>query len=633
MTTPEPSRPEASLRRLRFDLDLREGESIPGALCRGAASHGLYSVAPVLASAGIAPRCAGSVQLLAPEDARRLAYVIKGSPDVLASGVGRRSHDPGGPVKTCLAFGDLVLPNAHFAFRRRRIGPASFQKDGYHRSAWLNALLPYCPESLERLVDTCGLCGASLRWAQTLGVANCETCARPVPPSSEAPLADDLSADYRLFADLVSIVPAVRRSAHDQLPPRLAQVAPGDLVRLALRLGILVHGEALTIARETSLTRAEPRLLAGIVSSGAGMLRNWPDGLRGWAVGQAAARREDADAYNRLRHDLRWVGEHVPGVDGARDLSTELFPDLDRPINYSFAASDDYYLVSQAEHVLGVSNAKVERLLAADLLPCERLPTRRTKVRVRLEGSPVRSLGDALRGCVATSACQPVLELPIYAVEQLVCLRILERETHPGVLLLHDQARVRSASIASLVDRLRAAASSARRPREATALNVTASFIGGRLKPWGAIYSALLAGELPFWLVGDGVTTRDIHVLGSALERFESEIFDEEAWTSFPFESTMHTIDAAELLNLTPPIVERIRDAGFLSFMRQGKSRRSPKAEVLDLAARHASNIELAAVAGVACARLATILGRAGLVQTNGLWPRDALEIAGVPRL
>src|SRR3546814_9913891 len=84
----------------------------------------------------------------------------------------------------------------------------------HHRAAWLLGLLPYCPLSLERLVDECPNCpGKKLGWRRSWGIANCERCGELVPPSSAAPLIPEHIENYRLFADLISFSPERRRLA------------------------------------------------------------------------------------------------------------------------------------------------------------------------------------------------------------------------------------------------------------------------------------------------------------------------------------------------------------------------------------------------------------------------------------
>src|SRR3546814_3554599 len=66
-----------------------------------------------------------------------------------------------GPV----SFGAAVVYREDILLDRRRISPLTLQTSEHHRAAWLLGLLPYCPLSLERLVDECPNCpGKKLGW-------------------------------------------------------------------------------------------------------------------------------------------------------------------------------------------------------------------------------------------------------------------------------------------------------------------------------------------------------------------------------------------------------------------------------------------------------------------------------------
>src|SRR3546814_1548206 len=88
-------------------------------------------------------------------------------------------------VQTCALPISAVVYREDILLDRRRISPLTLQTSEHHRAAWLLGLLPYCPLSLERLVDECPNCpGKKLGWRRSWGIANCERCGELVPPSS-----------------------------------------------------------------------------------------------------------------------------------------------------------------------------------------------------------------------------------------------------------------------------------------------------------------------------------------------------------------------------------------------------------------------------------------------------------------
>src|SRR3546814_412480 len=116
----------------------------------------------------------------------------------------------------------------------------SLQTSEHHRAAWLLGLLPYCPLSLERLVDECPNCpGKKLGWRRSWGIANCERCGELVPPSSAAPLIPEHIENYRLFADLISFSPERRRLALAQVPAEVQALQPQTPLNCVIRLGAI----------------------------------------------------------------------------------------------------------------------------------------------------------------------------------------------------------------------------------------------------------------------------------------------------------------------------------------------------------------------------------------------------------
>ena len=222
-------------RRLRFDIDVQEGESIAGAIARGVREHVLVRTAPVLAAAGVDLKHIGLSQLATHAELRRLAFAARCDAALLIARAGQRIVPEGGGRSMDARFGRLVMPWAHLELDRRRIGPSTLQARPFHRLSWMNLLLPYCPESLERLVDQCPRCDGALGWRRAVGIGHCDQCWTEIPPSDAPGLPDAPAGDYRLFALLSSPDPDGVERAMRLLPEALSDVPPGALVRLALR--------------------------------------------------------------------------------------------------------------------------------------------------------------------------------------------------------------------------------------------------------------------------------------------------------------------------------------------------------------------------------------------------------------
>lgn len=223
-------------KRLRFECEPVADESAVGAFTAACHRHRLRSIASGLEGGGIRLSRPGSIQVAPPATLDAAAHVMRVDPGKLRAvaftATERRDR---------VALGDLVMPRVAFDWERRRIGPITLRGRPHHRVAWLNLLLPYCPESLELLVDACPECGP-LGWRYTRGVAACEECGSTVPPSDQASLETEFADDYRHFADLVSRDTAATPAPVRRLPANLHLFSRTALVGVLLRAGI-VHAE------------------------------------------------------------------------------------------------------------------------------------------------------------------------------------------------------------------------------------------------------------------------------------------------------------------------------------------------------------------------------------------------------
>ncbi|USU08683.1 hypothetical protein NF700_16725 [Sphingomonadaceae bacterium OTU29MARTA1] len=525
-------------------------------------------------------------------------------------------------VQQQVAFGDLVVPRSYLHLSSRRTSPSSLVETDHHRSDWLNGLLPYCPWSAERLVDRCGRCGTLLGWTDTLGIGTCEACGRMVEPSSSPPLDPHLLDDYRLFAGLASFDADERACAVSRLPERLRRLQPGSVVRLAVRCGLDCGGITGPRSWQNRIVRLPPPDIARIVSRGTAMLRTWPDGIREWATGEANESLYDAERYADIRKRLRRIASGDTFFPCCSDLMEEAFPDLCERPDHSFAGVDRYYLGFEVSRILKLSFGRAMVLRDKGILPFTDLPLGRTRRVGRFCADSVDSLANLISSSMPITACQPILELPVYAVEQLICLKLLEEACSPGLETIFDLPRVHSASVEDLKDRLLRNASKRAGVDRLVLLTQEIGRIGGRAKPWAEIYKAMLDGDLQYWTRG-GVGAPDLLVTAGSLDEFDGSGFHEEDFPAFRFVKEFHTHDVAELLNLPFLRVVELREIGEISSIPRAKSRRTTRGEVHAFAAKYVSSAELARVGRTSAERVATILSEAGHSSHQGLWRRD----------
>lgn len=615
----------APISKLRFETIPFPDESIPGVVARGVSEHVLHHIGMAFDAAGVTCSRPGLSQLLPREDLDRLAVMLQCEPEALSALAGTRSLLEGSKSHQRVQFGDLTVLRANLDLRKRRISPISLQTANYHRVAWLNRLLPYCPESLERLVDVCGHCSSPLEWLRTWGVAVCETCDQEVPASTEAPLPAGLADGYRLFASLMSPLASQRMAARSSLPARLQEESYATLVRLASRIGLVMSDENVANFGQYLLRDMPPADLASVLSTGAEFLFDWPVSFKAAVQARTDALRSDLRAFHKWRLIMRRLGtEKLEGPEQAR-LILEVFPDLHATFARSFASPEAFYLSHEASQIMGVSNRKLNDAIEAGALELTELPGVRRR-RVQLSARHVDHVAQLLRSSPMINSLPGALGLPHYGVEQMVAYDLLEWEPDPAVCVIREWPCLKPVSVETFFITLGAALSTTDAPGDAIPLANASRFIGGREKPWGAVIAAICSGDLPAWRSGPNLDTRDIIVRPDDLKRFNNIEFEPPP-TDFPYSRTISKYDCAELLNISSRSVQIVESDLRLAFARSGRADIIDKSAVIDIAQLMASPAEIGRHLGISSWDVACHMKQLGVQKISVGWDRAQLTM------
>ena len=614
------------MRRLRFPLDMAPDESIPGAIASGVASHVLLRTKLVLDEADTSMKHAGWAQLADVDVLARIGHVIRCDEAALAQRRGMRSGD--GSDRS-VAFSDLRLPHVYLELDRRRIGPRALANGGHHRIDWLNKLLPYDPRTLERLVDSCMNCDTPLGWRNAYGIGMCETCKRPVVPSSEPDLHDALTEDYRLFARIFTIGPVEDGGRLRDLAPTLRGVAPETLLRLSIHLGGLSRPFPISTGSSQLVSALAAPVLAEIVAGGASLLRDWPNRLHSWVddrVGVLDAKGQEVTAFrNRLMRLVRPKQEKKEFVD----LVTSALPDLQMHRAHTFSSGRRYYLIHDTQRKLRFSFEQIGLLRTWPDLKA-RVMRVKDGTFVHFDADQIDELSAQLRGAVTISSCRDRFGIPIYGLEQLISRGRLEWEDHPAILLAKSKSLVTRSSADVFEQLLRQGASRRACPDTATTLSRASKRIGGGPKPWDAIMEALVVGEIPFWIRGASVSPAHIAVVPDDIARFERHTEVVAFPPGFTPVEKLSQLDAGEMLNLMPRYVPEVgRTSGF-SFVATGNTQTTSFEAVASVARRFAWSAEISWHLGGGPLTVATTLKKMGFSQIGDGWSRRQMVRAGI---
>lgn len=610
--------------RLRFPVKVGERESIPGVIVRGVRQHVLIRTAPVLEAACVGLRHVGLSQIATPEQLARIAYVARCPANDLMNRAGVRVVTRDDDRSYDAQFGRLLIPRAYVEFDRRRIGPVTLASETYHRASWMNLLLPYCPESLERLVDRCGHCDKALGWFYARGVGHCDHCGLEIEPSAEASLADEMAEDYRLFAQLSSPDSRGIETVCAQLPASLATVSPGSLVRIALLLGGLVQpGSVVTTSRHL-VPKLSASTLAAVTTSGIALLRTWPDGIRSWVAAKTEELRGSPSELVRLRARLKRLADRNQEADDVVSAVTDALPGLRRHAAHGFAAGRPYYLYKQVQTMLGLSSQAMDRLKKLPDISFLKLNTA-AKEQGQFDAEQIDELRPVFRDSVFLSSCADAFGLPLYAIEQLCAAPdLLEWENHPALLAAGMAVKVRGTSIERLSSTLFGAARHDKMPEDCVSLAVAAKRIGGRLKPWATIVNVFKTGGMAFWVPGTQTRIPSFRVRVHELARFQS-VVDAEAPAAMPVSMMVSQRDAAEILNIKSDQVIALAEVMNFRFDRCGSRLVAPRDAVLAAAAEVAFSAEIALHQGIHHRQVEAALSSMGFRRHEAGWDRNAL--------
>ena len=495
-----------------------------------------------------------------------------------------------------IRWGSGTLARQFLSLERRRIAPITLQTSAHHRWQWLSKLLPYCPISLERLVDTCGACEEPLGWNRARGIATCETCRRMVPPSDASPLPDHLAHNYRRFAELISPTPGEREKVLNSLHEDLRDLSPTSLIALVLRTGWLLETEIERPWKFSPGALDQPAL-AKALSIGMGLMANWPRTFR--ETLSEASHSLLGDDRAKLLLGIRKMGDRYQPAD-LSDLVRRAIPEAFEMTQRAMALDGPTMLSCDICQLTGIDAEDVRRLDAAGALTA--IETRTGERRhVQFSKKQVEEFAASKKGSQRATRMAEALGLPRYAIEQLLGFDEVDRELNFGVLVWDDSLRLVTSSVEAFFRDLNAKARDDAVPDDAVPLWNASRCVGGGLKNWGQTLAALRHGQIPFWLVPDEQRSRDRHskivrrilvVIADVVPTLGAPVSSASSET-IPIAEVMSQVDAAEVLNIDAVQMKRVAAAGDLTFEGKGKAMWASRAEVLDLAHKYIASPEL----------------------------------------
>ncbi|AXU20885.1 hypothetical protein C7W88_17885 (plasmid) [Novosphingobium sp. THN1] len=615
-------------KQLRFALDLYEDESIIGAIARAADQHVLFRLQAVLDAAEVKTFRPATLQHAAPSELARIAHVIRCDPAELVGRAGRGITDAVGFRKIAVEFGENhIISGRMLDYNTRRIAPKALLQAEYHRLDWFNVLLQYCPQTLELVVNTCPSCDNTLGWKAAAGIGSCEFCGVRVPPSSEPALPGELAENYRRFAELVSLhKPTASRARAQLASPDLAKLPTNQLIELVMDIGCLFLDEPPIRVTNLSLNTSNLKA-AQVLCCGVEYLADWPDSFQSSFQRALHEHSKDPTRIQKLWRATRKVSDTLasgplaaitdPAAQGAIAPEGQAGPFSRR------------YTERDVERVLQMPPEKRLKLHAWPELRVQSL-TKRMRHLGAYDGCQIDELAQHFVGLAEIEATSWQIKLPHYAIEALLDAGLLVWEDHPAVRTVRPKVAIRSSSVIDFQARVQTAAGATRPPAGCTTLLSAAKRIGGRRKPWAAIYRALLDGEMRFWLSGSReVGPSHLLVQPEDMLRFDP-VSDEVLRPDLPRASVVSKMDACEILNLTPRYFAPVEHDFGITFTQNGNAKTADFEEVLSIARQAVWPTEITKHLDMHAKLLSDILPKFRIPRVGTGWCRKTLIDKGI---
>ena len=576
----------------------RDGESFNGAVARWAADNGVERMLDLTRVAGVSW---GHRQSAASADEDSITALAE-----------EMEIDPAGLLSRAIPFvGDqlgsygkrrfqgLELPVTFIENQARRYAPAALALPGgaYHRALWDLRLLPICTETGQLLLDRCQgpICDHQrVGWRHTMEIDRCEHCMVDLTTSAAefipAELLEALQAPAGLFD----------RSRRPASLARLPATLTGDGGQLAVDLLIRllpVIDPALSDFGAAPL-RADPRRLCEAIAQSWHVMEGWPHRFLDLALMRVINRTKRHDDGNdgetmrflKIEASYRTSSALAAIAAGIRDGL-----DLNGPNGPAILAAT--YTTKQGAKALGLQTTIITDIRRKKALR-NVLILDQNRPQALFDRAEIFAIREMMDGRIGFDNMRAELGISHHGVEQIADMGLVEVLTHPFIAERYDCMQATRASFDRLLADLHAAAASSLcGPTKPLVMAMKA--VGGRLKPWGPAFEALLLGHIPFHIEpGDDPLVWRIQVPTAAVATLAGLTFRPCVPPTIVFSTMMSKLDAMEALNSAPRQITEI-----FAHVPTGRGGFGPSLsvdDVLDIAETRITASELAIRRGVA---------------------------------
>lgn len=408
----------------------------------------------------------------------------------------------------------------------RRFSPTSLADRPVHLALWELRDIPFCLHGWDLLQDRChceGENGVVQGWTRTLApVECCDRCGEPLSALEPHPVPEDMQEDLSLLLRLVG-TSEEERAKGCALPPALAVADRGRIYEVIVGVTNALLGDRASDGDEPNFDMVACTAMHAACRA----VRMWPSGL------------DDLEpAPDVTFYTWRRLGSAYRSLGTDRTTSKQTRSPLWRDDN-----------------LIGIHLAAKEGRMSPDTLigfwkAGAVTPHQKPfgdRMMPAFDRTELSTLAEGWHDGIEVQAFASRHGLSFHGVEQLIVSNVLAA-TAPS---LPDAApRISSAGAADFLSRVETRACPA--VRDPVSLRYAMLSVGGRQKPWGPIFGALLTGKVDYMLQdGDALLVDRIRVPRSLAKRFGDLHFDRASFPHFRFSPSMVQREALATLNIS----------------------------------------------------------------------------------
>ena len=527
------ARPNAVRRRLFRPTTPEPGESLRSLLARACERNYVPNSWGVLKYLGLANRNRVLVAEDPNLDPGDLAYAIRTSEDEILA---RRYHSLGSEH---VSFFGLDVHRSLIETRVRRFSPVSLSDHPFHRAVWELREVPFCPFAWDILQDRChceNVNGVVQGWTRTLSPVDCcDRCGEPLSDIEAISVPGWMREDLSLMLTLAGSSEGERCLGHE-LPDALARAERSQLFDVVRRMtnALAETPEYDENDPESGLARCEA------MHAACRAIIEWPTGI----YSLSPAEHFSSAAWARLLNSYLACGSQGQTAiahGNARAATRE-----NKVLEASRSSVDPIELLGMRP-AAEASGIKDDVLTAfwEDRAFTQHRRAHGGRMLPAIERNELVEFACRWQDRVEIESFAYQLGITFHGVEQLIALDLLPA-TAPA---LHEGSpNLTSSEAAEFLRQITSGAADS--VEDPILLRTAAHAIGGRLKPWGQIFAAMLTGDLSYVVSEDGRTLLDrISIEEHDMERLRTFEFDCARHPEFRFAGRMVQNDALATLN------------------------------------------------------------------------------------